>query len=336
MCPALPRGPLARPGARWIGLDLGGTKIEAAVLHWNEDGLLIVEDRPRIPTQSHEGYEALVERVGAFVERVAAGHGLEVLAVPIGIGMPGGVRRRDGTIKNSNTTCLNGRPFRSDLEQRLGRAIAFENDANCFALAEALLGAGHAHRGGVVFGVIMGTGVGGGLVCGGKLWPGPQGIAGEWGHHAVYAIPSSAVADLNPCYCGQRGCLETYVSGPAVERYYQALSGRHQSLKTIAAHQDSDAHAHAAFEQLLDAFGRGVANVIDVVDPSVVVLGGGLSNLELLYERGVERVRRYVFNDELMTPIVRNELGDSAGVIGAGLLVVAHDSEAPTHISRRG
>jgi fructokinase len=192
----------------------------------------------------------------------------------------------------------------------------FDNDANCFALAEAWLGAAAPFRDGVVFGVIMGTGVGGGLVLGGRPWSGAQGIAGEWGHHAVWG----GAADARACYCGQRGCLERYIAGPALEEAYQARSGARLSMPELAARRGDDVHAAAVIEALLETFGRALANVIDILDPAVVVLGGGLSNLDLLYDEGRARVEKCVFNDELRTPIVRHALGDSAGVLGAALL----------------
>lgn len=258
--------------------------------------------------------------------------GVDVARVPIGVGMPGSVTRA-GLVKNSNTVCLNGRPFRQDLARVLGRPIAFENDANCFALAETELGAARSHREGVVFGVILGTGVGGGVVIGGRIWGGLHGIAGEWGHHAVWAGDPTARA----CYCGQRGCLESYASGPAVEETYARLTGRRAPLAEIAQKRDSDEGARAAIDSLLDAFGRGLANVIDVLDPSAVVLGGGVSNLDVLYSEGVARVARYVFNDELTTPILRHAIGDSAGVLGAALLALAEErSDSPNRAPAAG
>jgi len=295
-----------------LGVDLGGTKIEAVVARRAPFREIA---RRRVATERDEGYDAVLARTAGIIRDVARDAGVDAARIPIGVGMPGGVTRRDGLVKNSNTVCLNGRPFRDDLVRVLGRPAAFENDANCFALAEAELGAAREHRDGVVFGVILGTGVGGGVVVRGAIWSGPQGIAGEWGHHAVWAGRDDARA----CYCGQRGCLEQYASGPAVEDDYEARAGVRRGVAEIASRAAHDAHAAAALEGLVDAFGRGIANVIDVLDPSVVVLGGGVSNLDVLYTAGVERVRRYVFNDELTTPIVRHALGDSAGVLGAAL-----------------
>jgi fructokinase len=303
-------------GALSLGVDLGGTKIEAVVLRGE-----VELARLRVPTDRDLGYDAIVARTAKLVGDALATAGLDAASAPVtvGVGMPGHVSRATGLVKNSNTVCLNGRPFRDDLARAIGRPVAFENDANCFALAEAVRGAGAPFREGVVFGVIMGTGVGGGLVLRGEVWPGIQGIGGEWGHHAVWAGRS----DARPCYCGQRGCLEQYLSGPAIESDYAARTGVRLPAKEIAVRRETDPAAAAAIESLLDAFGRGVANLIDVLDPSAIVLGGGLSNLDLLVLEGPARVARYVFNDELLTPIVKNALGDSAGVIGAALVGAA-------------
>ena len=298
-----------------IGVDLGGTKIEAVVL---ERGTCAVLERERVETRRERGYEAIVATTADLIADVAKRQRLDVAATPIGVGMPGSVTRLGGLVKNSNTVCLNGRPFRDDLSRRVGRAITFANDANCFALAEARLGAGRAFVDGVVFGVIMGSGVGGGIVVGGKVWAGLQNIAGEWGHHAVG--PALAATPRPTCYCGQTGCLELYLGGPFIEAEYERRAHTRRPLQEIAARRKDDAHAAEVLEEALDAFGRGLANVIDILDPSAVVLGGGVSNLDLFYTEGVARVKKYVFNDELETPILRHEVGDSAGVLGAALL----------------
>src|SRR5262245_13305604 len=246
-----------------IGVDLGGTKIETIVARRSADrSQLDVLSRRRVPTESERGYAAIIDNAARLIEEPARTAGHDPRPVPIGAGMPGGATRRGGLIKNSNTVCLNGRPFRADLEEALGRRMAFDNDANCFALAETLLGAGAAHRDGIVFGVIMGTGVGGGVVVRGEVWGGAQGIAGEWGHHSAFSGP-----EARPCYCGHRGCLETYVSGPAVERAYEARAGTRLPLARIAELRGQDAHADAVVEEFLDAFGRGIANVIAILDP---------------------------------------------------------------------
>jgi len=304
-----------------VGVDLGGTKIEAVVARLDPARRHYeVLARVRVPTERELGYEAVLARTADTARQVAAEAGVDVAQIPVGIGMPGSVTR-EGLVKNSNTLCLNGRPFREDLARALGRPLASDNDANCFALAETELGAAHAHRDGIVFGVILGTGVGGGIVIGGRVWGGVHGIAGEWGHHAVWAGDPSARA----CYCGNRGCLEAYASGPAVEEHYARLAGARIPLADIAQRRETDPNAGAAIDSLLDAFGRGLANVIDMLDPSAVVLGGGVSNLDLLYTEGVSRVARYVFNGGLETPILRHAIGDSAGVLGAALLALARD-----------
>jgi len=292
---------------RALGVDLGGTKIEGVVL----DEALRPVHRVRVATERERGYDHILGRV---VEVVATLRPHAPEARLVGIGTPGSLSARDGTLKNSNTTCLNGRPVHADLERRLGIPVRLENDANCFALAEARDGAARGRT--LVFGVILGTGVGGGLVIDGRVWPGPQHIAGEWGHHAI--DPAGPA-----CYCGQRGCVETFLSGPALEAAYYAAGGPTAPATEIAGRAAAgEATAADVVERYLDRFGRALANVVDIVDPDVVILGGGLSNLDGLYTRGRDAVARYVFNDELRTPIVRNALGDSAGVIGAALLTV--------------
>ena len=291
---------------RRIGIDLGGTKIEGVVLDAENRPLF----RQRLATESVEGYDHILDRIARIAEacrREAPD------CATIGIGTPGAISSRDGTLKNSNTTCLNGRPLREDLIERLGVPVVLENDANCFALAEAVAGAGRGAA--LVFGVILGTGVGGGIVYRGELWRGPQHLAGEWGHHAI--DPAGPT-----CYCGQRGCVETLIAGPAVEREYRELTGAAlATAEIVAAYRRGDVAAKEVFLRFIDRFGRAVANLIDILDPEAIVLGGGLSNIDELYTLGREAVARYVFNDELRTPIRRNQLGDSAGVIGAALLV---------------
>jgi fructokinase len=302
------------PQSLRIGVDLGGTKIEAVLLRIDARGELDVLERERVATEQTEGYEAIVERTVLLIERILQRTNVGPNEVSIGVGMPGSVVRLTGVVKNSNTVCLNGRPFRDDLSRRLGRVISFDNDANCFALAEARFGAARAFGEGVVFGVILGTGVGGGVVCNGRVWSGTHGIAGEWGHHAVYPDRGEL------CYCGKRGCLEMFISGPAVEADYASQTGQRLALADIAQRRARDPHAGAAIDRFLDAFGRGLANVVDILDPSAIVLGGGVSNLDLLYTEGRERVARYLFNDEFLTPLLKHSLGDSAGVLGAALL----------------
>jgi fructokinase len=316
-------GEFVDPALR-LGVDLGGTKIEAVVLRLEPDEPRILA-RMRVPTEREQGYDHVVGATAKLVADVAAEAGLDGLP-PVGVGMPGSItlRRADGSpsdtplTKNSNTTCLNGRPFRRDLSRAVGADIAFANDANCFALAEATYGAARGAR--VAFGVILGTGVGGGIVLreGGesaaRVWDGAQGIAGEWGHVTLDPVAGP------PCYCGRRGCVEQYLSGPAIEAAYRARAGRAMPLTEIAARAREDDQARETLDAVVDLFGRAVATVINVLDPDTIVLGGGVSNLQVLYERGAEAVARWIFNDEVRTVIAKHALGDSAGVLGAALL----------------
>lgn len=289
-----------------IGIDLGGTKIEGALLRDDRE----VQHRERVPTAQEEGYEAILARIVGLVRDMEGGAG--AAGLPLGIGTPGSLSARNGLLKNSNTQCLNGKPIRRDLENLLARPIRIENDANCFALAEARLGAGRDAD--LVFGVILGTGVGGGITIGGKIRTGPQHIAGEWGHHVIDAQGP-------PCYCGARGCVEALLSGPALAARHHAAGGvERDAIEIIAAARAGDPRACATFDAWLELFGRAMANLVNILDPDVVVLGGGLSQVEELYSRGRDAVTARIFNDELRTPIRRHELGDSAGVIGAALL----------------
>lgn len=321
-----------------LGVDFGGTKIEAAVISRPTGGSALgdkpafrVLARRRTPTEQENGYEGVLAATVELVKATAREAGVDPKAVPVGVGMPGSVTRKDGLVKNSNTQCLNHRPFRQDLSRALGGKVSFENDANCFALAEAACGAGRGYADGVVFGVIMGTGVGGGVVLYGRVWGGPQGLGGEWGHHAVgpwrrpedergEPVRGVALTERPPCSCGKMGCVELYASGSGVEREYHRRTGVARKMTEIVERRATDADAGALVGELLEAFGRGLANVIDILDPNAIVLGGGLSNLDFLYTEGRARLTRYVFNDELRTPILKHELGDSAGVIGAALL----------------
>jgi fructokinase len=289
-----------------VGIDLGGTKTEAVLMD-NRGEIL---ERNRRATPASDGYEAILDNLVAIVRD------LEKLAgVPcnIGIGTPGSLAPGTGLLRNSNTVCLNNRPFKQDLETRLGRSIRMANDANCFALSEAIDGAGAGFN--TVFGVIMGTGVGGGIVVNGKLIEGRQHISGEWGHNPL---------DPNgpDCYCGRRGCVETFLSGPGLIWAYQYAGGdaNSSSHEIVAAAQAGEKVAVRVFDQYLAHFGRALATVINILDPDVVVLGGGMSGINELYGRGVEEVTRHVFNDPLLTPIKPNQHGDSSGVRGAAWL----------------
>jgi fructokinase len=295
-----------------IGIDLGGTKTEGLVI--NEAGKMLYCERRSTPQA--DGYDAILKNIHALVSDLEKKAGQ---SCRVGIGTPGAISTRTGCLKNSNTVCLNGKPVKDDLEKILARPIRLANDANCFALSEALDGAGQGA--GVVFGVILGTGVGGGIVINGQLIEGLQHIAGEWGHNVLET-------DGPPCYCGKHGCVETLLSGPGLARDY-VLHGGDPSLdaKQIVAHaEQGDARAEAAMQRYLDRFGRALSTVINILDPDVVVLGGGMSNIARLCTDGRERVARYVFNDELRTRILPHVHGDSSGVRGAAQLWPAENS----------
>ncbi len=293
-----------------IGIDLGGTKIEGIAM--DESGR--VQERRRRPTPVQAGYDAILAAICAMIADLETTAGQQCR---VGIGTPGALSTRDATLKNSNTVCMNGRPVKRDLEARLGRGLRIENDANCFALSEALDGAAAGQA--MVFGVIMGTGVGGGVVHHGRLHPGPQHIAGEWGHNIL--IPGG-----RHCYCGRHGCVETYLSGPGLMCTWREVTGSIEAPapSQIAARAEAgELDARAVMDQFLEHFGRALSVVINILDPDAVVIGGGLSNIAALYSAGREYVARHVFNDELRTPILKNRHGDSSGVRGAAQLWAA-------------
>jgi fructokinase len=292
-----------------MGIDLGGTKVEAVLL----DGDGTVLHRRRIPTprmndNPESEYEGIVAAVVELIEH--AGRQLPpASSCTIGVGIPGTMNPETGVVQNANTTCLIGRPFRQELESRLGRPIGMENDANCFTLAEALQGAGQGY--GMVFGVIMGTGCGGGLCIDGRIHRGRHRIAGEWGHFSVDPAGDS-------CYCGNPGCVETKISGGGVEKNYQARFGRRLTMEEITrGYHGGDTACKIVFDQFIEDFGRCLGGLISILDPDAVVLGGGLSNLEELYTLGMARTCHYAFHERIQTPVLRNKLGDSAGVFGA-------------------
>jgi fructokinase len=289
-----------------IGIDLGGTKIEGVLL--DEQGQEI--RRERVPTERQRGYEAILGTLRDLYFDLVRHTGGK--AHSLGIGTPGALSVRSGLLKNSNTTCMNGRPVRKDLEKLLSRTFEMQNDANCFALAEAVRGAAQGKR--VVFGVIIGTGCGGGLIIDGAIHEGLQHIGGEWGHSVI--DPAGV-----ECYCGNRGCVETFISGAGLERRWQADFGEAKAMPAILdAYRQGEADAAVFMKEFYMRFGRAIANLINTLDPDAIVLGGGVSNVHELYTDGVEEVRKRVFSDSLETPILRHQLGDSAGVIGAALI----------------
>ncbi len=294
------------------GIDLGGTKIEAVVI----DSFMKPLYRRRIATEASEGYGHILERIGQLIEIISLDSGM----VPpdlIGIGTPGRYDAVCGIMKNSNTVCLNGRNLKDDLESILNRAVVLENDANCFALAESMLGAAASlmrDPSKLAFGIILGTGVGGGIVSGGKARRGAHGIAGEWGHNEL-------IFGGEPCYCGRRGCVETVISGVALERYYQKLTGGFKPLEQIAKECNADDAAAETIDRLLFYFGKALAQVINILDPDLCIIGGGVGRIEQLYsQEAVHAIERHLFNSELRIPILKPLLGDSAGVFGAALL----------------
>ena len=284
-----------------IGIDLGGTKIEGILL----DSSLNVIKRTRIPTPKNS-YEKIIDEITCLIKKL--GENLEDFSV--GICSPGAISKKTGLLKNSNTQCLIGRPLKEDLEKNIGKKVLLENDANCFAIAEATLGTAKNYS--VVFGVIMGTGVGGGIVINKKIHLGRTNIAGEWGHHTLHL-------NGNKCYCGKPGCVETYISGPALEKRWNEITGKKETLSDIVRNLNSP-YFNQWKQEFLDNFGTSLANVIDILDPDVIVLGGGLSNIDFLYSEGAKNVYQKVFSDLVDTPILKNSLGDSAGVFGAALL----------------
>ncbi len=293
-----------------IGVDLGGTKIEIVALDPAGRELL----RRRVPTP-RGGYEAIVV---ALVELVKGAEAELGATATVGIGTPGAVSPATGLLKNANTTCLIGRPLREDLQVRLGREVRLANDANCFALSEASDGAAAGAE--VVFGVILGTGTGGGIVVGGRPLVGRNAIAGEWGHNPL-PWPRDEERPGPACYCGRRGCIETFLSGPGLARDHAEASGEACSAAEIAeAAARGDEVSQATLERYVDRLARALAAVINVLDPDVIVLGGGVSNLALLYEATPARWGRWVFSDRVDTRLVRAQHGDSSGVRGAAWL----------------
>lgn len=284
-----------------LGVDLGGTKIEAVLLDENFN----VIKRKRILTPQNN-YQKILDSISSLVMEISE----NISDYSLGICTPGAISKQTGLIKNSNTQCLIGKSLKEDLENKLDKKISMENDANCFALAEATLGIAVDFN--LVFGVILGTGVGGGIVINKKLYPGRTNIGGEWGHHTLHR-------NGNLCYCGKTGCVETYISGPSLENYWTQLTGKFQHLPEILDDIDNKYWVKWKTE-FLENFGYGLANVIDILDPDAIVLGGGLSNIDFLYTEGKESIYNQVFSDLVDTPILKNKLGDSAGVFGACML----------------
>ena len=290
--------------ANRIGIDLGGTKIEAIII----DDQFQVIDRKRIPTLRDEGYDAIINRIiDLSKEMISIGD----IDGPIGICTPGTIEATTGLLKNSNTVCLIGKPIQQDMEDALGIPVLMENDANCFALAEATIGAAKKYD--VVFGVILGTGCGAGIVMNKKIHRGANAIAGEWGHHTLYP-------DGRSCYCGNQGCTESYISGTALESEWKKLTGKFTTVTDVIDNKMYEAHPEWK-ENFIMNFGRALSNVIDILDPDAIVMGGGLSKVDLLYTEGMQAVYKESFSEVVRTPIIKNKLGDSGGVFGAAMIM---------------
>ena len=268
-----------------IGIDLGGTKIEGILVDEKFDLI----ERKRIETHQENGYDSIVKSITSLVNELKSKTNVDM---SVGVCTPGISDTNSGLIKNSNTQCLIGMPLKTDLEKKLGYKIFMENDANCFALAEATIGAAKKYE--VVFGVILGTGCGVGVVMNKKSHRGANAIAGEWGHHTLH--PNG-----RQCYCGKQGCVETYISGPALENNWSVLTGKKESLQTITENH-SDEKREEWKRDFLENFGIGIANVIDILDPDAIILGGGVSNIPFLYDEGKKMVFDKVFSDSVDTP----------------------------------
>jgi len=289
-----------------IGIDLGGTKTEAILL--DPDGVELYRERVPTPRDENVVYQDILQIVHKLVlnqvKEVPAGR-----EYTVGIGVPGSIDPETHRIIKSNATSLNGTPFKQDLESLLGRTIGMDNDANCFTLAESRQGAAKGYR--FVFGVIMGTGCGGGLCIDGHIRQGRNGVTGEWGHMSIDPLGIE-------CFCGNRGCIETKISGTGLSKNFTAKYGLDLTAEQVLeGHSQGDMRCTDIYENFLDDFGRCIGGLISIIDPDAIVLGGGLSNIEDLYNIGVDRVRRYSFQPDIDTPILKNQLGDSAGVLGA-------------------
>ena len=293
-----------------IGIDLGGTKIE--VIAFGDSGEVLFRDRVATPQEDYSGTLQVIAELVVRLERELDRQGT------VGIGMPGAISPATGLVKNSNSVCLNGRRFDRDLERLLRRPLRIANDANCFALSEATDGAAAGAE--MVFGVILGTGTGGGVAVRGAILTGANAIAGEWGHNPL-PWPHPEELPGPPCYCGKSGCIETYLSGPGLARDFRAAGGRSISALEIGAQAESgDEYADAVLARYEDRLARGLASVINILDPDMIVVGGGLSNIKRLYTEVPRLWSQYVFSDKITTQLVQARFGDSSGVRGAAWL----------------
>ncbi|MBS1543255.1 MAG: ROK family protein [Bacteroidetes bacterium] len=297
------------------GIDLGGTKAEGVVL--GPGGLNDILFRDRVPTGAENGYQHILNQLEKLVGMMEQKLGYR--PEKLGIGTPGTLDPKLQTMKGCNSECMNGMPMKDDLERILKMKVFIANDANCFALAEARMGvvAQKFPKAQVVFGVIMGTGVGGGLVVNGRVINGLHGIGGEWGHNFLDESGG-------PCYCGKSGCVEKVLAGPALERYYASITGSKLRLKEIYdLYKKGDENGVKTMKRLTSFFGKAISVIINIVDPDVIVIGGGVGNIDEIYSDGVAEIRKHIFNNGVVeTPIVKPVLGDSAGVFGAAYLTI--------------
>ena len=296
-----------KPPSFRLGIDLGGTKIEGILI--DADGTIV--RRERLPTPQDD-YGRIIDTIDDVILKLSRDPGL-----PVGIGTPGSVSRVSPLMRNANSTCLNGKPLHADLEQHLGRPVRLANDADCFTLSEASDGA--ASSGSVVFGVILGTGVGGGITIDGKLVSGVNGITGEWGHNPMPNLPT--VALRRPCFCGRSDCIETWLSGPGLAATYHLQTTDNVTAEMIAGRCEAgDPSAIKVMASYCEQLAAAMSVVLNILDPDTVVLGGGVSNIAMLYRELPLRLPRYVFSDHVATRIVRASHGDSSGVRGAAWL----------------
>jgi len=295
------------------GIDLGGTKIEAIVLD-AEDNYKILA-RERTETNGKLGYDTVLQNVCTLISNMSEKFQIPVLK--IGIGTPGSINPYSNNLRNCNSIYLNGKPFHLDLEKKLGVPVKITNDANCFAISEYKLGIVKEQNidAKVVFGIIMGTGVGSGVVVNGRIIEGKNGIGGEWGHNFLDESGGK-------CYCGKVGCVETILSGPSLERFYFEKTNQKKKLKNIVEDYRSkiDPIAIETMERLFYFFPKAVSNIINVIDPDVVIIGGGVSNIDELYTEGIKQLPKFVFSDYIETKFVKPSFGDSSGVLGSALL----------------
>jgi fructokinase len=291
-----------------IGIDLGGTKIEGILTTDDPMNVLV---RIRVSTEQEKGYQQVLSNIAGLIEELRnACDG----PVKLGMGIPGVINQETKRVQQANTQCLIGETLEEDLAKRLGQGINIENDANCFVLSEALHGAGKGHQ--CVAGIIMGTGMGGGIVINGQLWKGRTGLAGEWGHASIEE-PNGVL-----CWCGRKGCAETYLSGTGIQRIYRDETGEDRSVASIdEGFLNGENSCQVVMDKVLNYFARSMANIIVHLEPNIIVIGGGVSNILTLYTDGLERTKAIVFGTPL-TKIVENQLGDSSGVHGAASLAV--------------